>query len=80
MVTFSAFLRYILLRDIVFNRVSVEMRSSKSAISTTRSRNGYRVIVGQDRFIDQALICLFSGGHTLIGGTLDSAKTLPYER
>src|SRR5688500_6188147 len=35
-----------------------------------------KVIVGQDDVIEQALVCLFAGGHVLIEGTPGTAKTL----
>jgi len=35
-----------------------------------------KVIIGQDRAIDQALICIFSGNHALIEGVPGIAKTL----
>lgn len=36
----------------------------------------HRVIAGQDDFIEQLLVCLFSGGHALIEGVPGLAKTL----
>ncbi len=36
----------------------------------------HRAIVGQESFIDELLICLFSGGHALIEGVPGLAKTL----
>jgi MoxR-like ATPase len=35
-----------------------------------------KVIVGQDDVIEQALVCLFAGGHVLIEGAPGTAKTL----
>ncbi len=35
-----------------------------------------KVIVGQDAVVDQILICIFSGGHTLLVGVPGLAKTL----
>jgi MoxR-like ATPase len=35
-----------------------------------------KVIVGQEDVIEQALVCLFAGGHVLIEGTPGTAKTL----
>jgi MoxR-like ATPase len=35
-----------------------------------------KVIVGQESVIEQALVCLFAGGHVLIEGTPGTAKTL----
>ena len=36
----------------------------------------HRAVVGQESFIDELLICLFSGGHALIEGVPGLAKTL----
>jgi len=35
-----------------------------------------RIIAGQDTFVDQLMVCLFSGGHALIEGVPGLAKTL----
>ncbi len=57
--------------------VSVEDQVERFASLSTRVKEQlHRSIVGQDSFIDELLVCLFSGGHALIEGVPGLAKTL----
>jgi MoxR-like ATPase len=47
----------------------------REALSTIRGETG-RIIVGQDRVLDQMMIVLLSGGHVLLEGVPGLAKTL----
>ena len=50
---------------------------SKVKMASDRIRNElHKVIIGQDTFIDELLIALYSGGHVLIEGVPGIAKTL----
>lgn len=52
-----------------------QLRELRSAMERVRSEIG-KVIIGQERIIEQLLICLFARGHCLLVGVPGLAKTL----
>lgn len=59
------------------NTVSVENEvESFSSLCSRIKEQMHHIVVGQEEFINELLICLFSGGHALIEGVPGLAKTL----
>lgn len=57
--------------------VSIEAQADRiSQLHSQIREQLHRVIVGQDAFIEELLVCLFSDGHALIEGVPGLAKTL----
>jgi len=52
-----------------------DVRQFNQACDTLRAEIG-KVIVGQDRVVEELLIALFAGGHCLLVGVPGLAKTL----